>query len=91
MDACWPVALGCLVVGGLSATARLAFADLLHLVRQLGIDASTLAGLGWTVAALLYLRLRIERAHRLRRPGDLGPSAGTDPTCTRERGEPDGD
>jgi hypothetical protein len=50
-----------------------------------------LDGLGWTVAALLYLRLRIERAHRLRRPGDLGPSAGTDPTCTRERGEPDGD
>lgn len=91
MDACWPAALGCLVVGGLSATARLLLADVLHVFRQFGIDASTLAGLGWSVAALLYLRLRIERAHRHRWPADPRRPADADLPRTREAGEPEGD
>jgi hypothetical protein len=88
---CWPAALSCLVAGGLSAMLRLLLADLLHLLRQLGIDAGTLAGLGWPVAALLYLCLRLERARRPRWPVDptaRPPSDGR--RGRREGGEPGG-
>jgi len=70
MYECWPAALSCLVAGGLSAMLQLLLADLLHLLRRLGVEGWMLAGLGWPVAALLYLRLRLERARRLGSPVD---------------------
>ena len=66
----WPAALSCLVAGGLSAMLQLLLADLLHLLRRLGLEGWMLAGLGWPVAALLYLRLRLERVRRLGSPVD---------------------
>lgn len=73
MHECWPALLPCLVAGGLSATFRLVLADLLHVLRQLGLDAGSLAGIGWAVAAFLYLRLRVERLQRAHRRAPLAP------------------
>ncbi|MCL6609538.1 MAG: hypothetical protein K6T74_15750 [Geminicoccaceae bacterium] len=91
MHECWPAALSCLVAGGLSAMLQLLLADLLHLLRRLGVEGWMLAGLGWPVAALLYLRLRLERGRSLGSPVDptaRPPSHGR--PGTREGGEPGG-
>jgi hypothetical protein len=88
---CWPATLSCLVAGGLAAMLRLLLADLQQVFREFGIDAGTIAGLGWTVAALLYLRLRIERARRPRSPPDpLARPRSSGPRGTREGDEPGG-
>lgn len=85
MHECWPALLSCLVAGGLSATLRLVAADILFLLRQVGIDGSVLAALGWPVAALLWLRLRIERAQRARWPVDrVLPAAPTGPSRAQD-------
>jgi uncharacterized membrane protein YciS (DUF1049 family) len=87
MHDCWPALLGCLVAGGLSATLNLVLADLLQVWRELSIDSETFAVLGWTVAALLWLRLRIERARRSARALDpdhpMPPSPYTDAGADR--------
>ena len=91
MHDCWSTDWSCLVAGGLSAMLRLLFADLQQVFRQFGIDSSLVAGLGWTVAALLYLRLRIERARLPRSPVD---PVARPPSHSRRRagegGEPGG-
>ncbi len=74
MHDCWLSDLTCLFAGGLRASLRLVLVDVLHLLRRFGIDAASLAGLGWTVAVVLWLRLRIERAQRPRWPADSSPS-----------------
>lgn len=75
MHDCWPAVLTCLLAGGLQASLRLVLADIAYVLRQFGIDSTTLAGLGWTVAVLLWLRLRLERAQRRRWPADPFPSS----------------
>lgn len=84
MHDCWPAVLTCLVAGGLQASFRLVVADVLYILRQFGIDTPTLAGLGWTVAVLLWLRLRIERAQRPRWPADSSTSS---PLADRRQAE----
>lgn len=86
---CWPPALSCLLAGGLEAALRAVAADLLHVLRRLGLDPTALAATGWALAAFLYLLWRIERAQRRGRPvaappadphpDRAGPQDGGDP------------
>lgn len=91
MDHCSPALLGCLVAGGLWATPSLVLADLLQVWRELSIDVETAAVLGWAVAALLWLRLRFERARRPLRPFEpdhpVPPVACADAGEDRSRGD----
>lgn len=90
MPECWPLVVPCLFAEGLSAALREATADLVLLLRQLGVDSAPFGYAGWVVAGALYLRLRLERLQRRRSravpadggvasaPAPPGPAPGAD-------------
>lgn len=84
---CWPSVLPCLFAEGLSAALREASGDLAVVLRELGIDSGFIAYSGWTVAAALYLRVRLDR---LRPRPPVPPAPVSAPVGhAADRGSPD--
>lgn len=86
---CSLAALWCTVTEPLLALARMALVDARHLLRQVGNDGWTAAALGWGVAALLYLRLRLERRARRRAARLPAPSLSDAPAASLRRSPAD--
>lgn len=72
---CWPSVLPCLFAEALAGALREAWSDLEVVLGGLGVDGALLAYAGWTVAAALYLRVRLERLRRRSLPF---PAPGAD-------------